>query len=89
MEKITDILGAQVFSEDGQYLGRVFDLRSQGEPEHGSNTEERVVTEVLYGKTSLWERLTLRKTVVQRLAWESVKTLDHKSLFVNMNRSTG
>jgi sporulation protein YlmC with PRC-barrel domain len=87
MEKITDILWSRVFNEDGEYLGRVFDLRSHGEPEHGSSTEQRVVTEVLYGTTSLWKGLGLRKTEVQRVAWEFVKTVDHKTLVVNTNRS--
>jgi hypothetical protein len=83
MEKITDILWARVFSEDGEYLGRVFDLRSQGEPEHGSSTEERIVTEMLYGMTSLWQGLGLRKTVVRRISWKFVKTVDYKKLVVN------
>jgi sporulation protein YlmC with PRC-barrel domain len=88
MEKITDILRTKVFSEDGQYLGRVFDLRSRGELEHGSNTEERVVTEIIYGMEGLLEELGLRKTVEQRVAWESVKSLDNKTLVVNTNTSS-
>jgi hypothetical protein len=88
MEKITDILWSRVFNEEGEFLGRVFDLRSQGEPEHGSSTEQRVVTELLFGTTSLWEGLGLRKTVVQRVAWEFVKTFDYKTLVVKTNRWT-
>lgn len=86
MEKITEILFAKVFSEDGEYLGRVFDLRCQGEPEHGSSTRERVVSEVLYGKRSFLEVLGFKSSAAQSIAWASVKTLDYKRVVVNMNR---
>ena len=82
MKKITDILWARVYSEGGEYLGRVFDLRSQGEPEHGSSTEERVVMELLYGTKGLWERLGFRQPVVQSVAWESVKRFTSKGVVV-------
>jgi sporulation protein YlmC with PRC-barrel domain len=86
MEKITDILWARVFSEDGEYLGRVFDLRCQGAPEHGASKKERVVSEVLYGKRSFLEVLGFKKSAVQSVAWESVKAFDYKRVVVGANR---
>lgn len=82
MEKITEILFAQVFSEDGEYLGRVFDLRCQGEPEHGSSAGKRVISELLYSRRSLLEVLGFRETVVHSVPWKSVKTFDHKKLII-------
>jgi sporulation protein YlmC with PRC-barrel domain len=88
MEKITEILLAQVFNEDGEYLGRVFDLRCQGAPEHGASKKERVVSEVLYGKRSFLEVLGFKKSVVQNVAWESVKTFDYKRVVIGVGKFT-
>jgi hypothetical protein len=88
MEKITEILLAQVFNEDGEYLGRVFDLRCQGAPEHGTSKKERVVSEVLYGKRSFLEVLGFKKSVVQNVAWESVKTFDYKRVVIGVGKFT-
>jgi hypothetical protein len=82
MEKITDILMARVFSEDGEYLGRVFDVRSPGEPEHGEPNTTRVVGELLYARRGLLELLGLRKTKVRTAAWKSVKKLDRKGIVI-------
>jgi hypothetical protein len=82
MEKVTEILFAQVFNEDGEYLGRVFDLRCHGEPEHGASKKERFVSEVLYGKRSLLHMLGFKKSFVQSVAWASVRTLDYKKIVI-------
>jgi len=39
MEKITDILLAKVEDKNGAKYGRVFELRSDGDPEHGITSE--------------------------------------------------
>jgi len=82
MEKITDILAARVFSEDGEYLGRVFELRSPGEPEHGETNATRIVGELLYSRRGWLELLRLRKTEVRSVEWESVKKVDHNGILI-------
>ena len=82
MEKITDILAARVFSEDGEYLGRVFELRSPGEPEHGEPNTTRTVGELLYARRGLPELLGLRKTKVRSAEWNAVKKFDRKGIVI-------
>ena len=82
MEKITDIIAARVFSEDGKCLGRVFELRSPGEPEHGEPSATRVVGELLYARRGLLELLGLRKTKVLSVEWKSVKKFDRKGIVI-------
>ena len=82
MEEITDILAVRVFSEDGEDLGRVFELRSPGEPEHGEPNTTRVVGELLYARRGWLELLGLRKTEVRSVGWKSVKKLDRKGIVI-------
>jgi len=82
MEKITDILAARVFSEDGEYLGRVFELRSPGEPEHGETNATRIIGELLYSRRGWLELLRLRKTEVRSVEWKSVKKVDRKGIVI-------
>jgi hypothetical protein len=86
MEKITEILFARVFSEDGEYLGRVFDLRCEGAPEHGESNKERVVGEVLYGKRSFLKLLGFKERAVRSVTWASVKMLGYKKIVVDAIR---
>lgn len=73
MKKVSEFQLMRVEREDGKLLGRVFDLRSPGLPEHGDTREARVVGELVYGKTGLLARLGLRKARATTVAWESVK----------------
>ena len=75
MEKITELLSAKVMTEDGVYVGRVMDVRSEGEPEHGLVNESRPITELLYGKTGPLSFLGWRSSEVKSVAWKDIKKL--------------
>ena len=82
MEKVTHILASEVMSENGKRLGRVFDLRSEGEPEHGAPANNRVITELLYESHGLLERLGLKRRVAKSIPWRSVRRVEGKTLVV-------
>ncbi|PYT01616.1 MAG: hypothetical protein DMF63_01860 [Acidobacteria bacterium] len=73
MEKISQILWKKVVNEEGMYLGRVLDLRSAGDPEHGIPHDDRVVTELAYGRNGLLQFLGLRQADVKIVPWTAVK----------------
>ena len=74
MEKISQVLGAKVVNEEGMYLGRVLDLRSAGDPEHGLPHKHRIVTELIYGRNGMLQFLGLRHADVKIVPWAAVKT---------------
>ena len=84
MEKITEILLAKVVSEDGEPLGRVADLRSNGEPEHGESNKTRVITELLYGKSGWLELVGLRKATLHSVPWKSVKKIEPDKIVIKV-----
>lgn len=75
MEKITDILFCEVESDDGRRLGRLFDVRCAGEPEHGLTNEDRPITELVYGGRGLLEMLGFKQTDLKTMPWSSVKEI--------------
>lgn len=75
LKKVSEFQYARVETEDGEFLGHVFDLRSPGSAEHGDTREARVVTELVYGKRGLLARLGLTHARVTTIAWESVKEI--------------
>ena len=85
MEKITDLLGAEVLNEEGMYLGRVLDLRCEGEPEHGLRNDNRPVTELLYGKNGPLQFLGLRRAQVNIIPWTAVKKFAQLRVIVDMS----
>ncbi|HYY97832.1 MAG TPA: hypothetical protein VE642_04530 [Pyrinomonadaceae bacterium] len=73
--KLSEFQYAEVVREDGTFLGHVFDLRSQGEPEHGVTHEARVVGELVYGRMGLLDRLGLDEADATTLPWSAVKEI--------------
>ena len=61
MEKITDILFSEVETENGKLLGRVFEIRSDGDPDHGVINTSRTLDYMLCGQTGLLQRLGFRE----------------------------
>jgi sporulation protein YlmC with PRC-barrel domain len=82
MEKITDLQLLKIVTEDGRHLGHVFDLRSQGVPEHGLSSKERIITEIVYGTIGLWERLGLKQSKTKTLAWQAVIAIKDRKIIV-------
>jgi sporulation protein YlmC with PRC-barrel domain len=83
MEKITQLLFCEVVTQDGERLGRVFDVRCYGEPEHGITNQERTVGELLYGTRGLLELIGLRTTSLQSVAWHSVRGIEDEKIIVD------
>jgi hypothetical protein len=86
MEKITDILFCEIENEDGRRLGRLYDLRSDGEPEHGLSKEQRLVTEIIYGTTGLWEMLGLKKTDFKTISWKAVRKIESGKIIIERGK---
>ena len=82
MEKITDILFLKVETEHGKKLGHLFDIRSEGEPEHGLTNRERTADEIVYGTRGLWEVLGLKKPEVNTIPWSAVKRIEQDKIVV-------
>jgi sporulation protein YlmC with PRC-barrel domain len=79
MEKITRLLFSKVTSEDGRYLGRLVELRSDGPPDHGILNENRVVNELVISGGSFGSQ----KTVIP---WSSVKKFTRNNIIVKDER---
>jgi len=82
MEKITDIIFLKIETESGKKLGRVFDVRCHGEPEHGLTNRERTADEIVYGTRGLWEVLGLKKPEVDTIPWSAVKSIEQGKIIV-------
>jgi sporulation protein YlmC with PRC-barrel domain len=83
MEKITELLFCEVFSQEGEHLGRVFDLRCPGEPEHGDTHESRTAGELIYGTRGVLELIGFKKTAGSRVAWEKVKSIEQGKIIID------
>jgi hypothetical protein len=84
MEKITDILFAEIETEDGRRLGRVYDVRSDGEPECGFPNDERPLDELLCGSPGLLEVLGFKKVEPRVIPWSAVKKNERGRLIVRL-----
>jgi hypothetical protein len=83
MEKITQLLFCEVVSQEGEHLGRVFDVRCEGEPEHGIAHEGRTVSELIYGERGFWEVLGFKKALGKRVSWQAVKRLEPGKIVID------
>jgi sporulation protein YlmC with PRC-barrel domain len=86
MEKITELLSLKVESEKGDYLGRVVDVRSDGDPDHGLLNKDRVITGLLYGTTGFLEVIGLRRTDVKLVPWKAVKKFGRGRIVVDISK---
>ena len=82
MEKITDYILVEVETESGKKLGRVFDIRSEGEPEHGLTVKDRPFDFVLYGRRGLLETLGIKQTETDLLPWSAVRRIENGKMIV-------
>ena len=73
MEKITDILFCSVETESGKQLGRVFELRSEGDPDHGIMNQLRDLDYFLCGESGLLERLGFNKRQITCIPVSGIK----------------
>jgi hypothetical protein len=89
IKKITEILFAQVETENGEKLGHVFELRSKGEPEHGITNKERQISEILYGTTGFWESLGIKEPQLKSIPWSAVRRVGGGKIIVDENSIKG
>jgi len=82
MEKITDILFAEVETENGKKLGRVFDIRSAGEPEHGFSHDARDASVLLYGTRGLLEMLGFKETDLDGVSWDDIVKIENRKIVI-------
>ena len=82
MQKITDLLFAELESDKGKRLGHLFDIRSHGDAEHGIKVKERTTDEIVYGTAGLWEMLGLKKPEVKTIPWSAVKKIEPGKIIV-------
>ena len=72
MEKITDILLAEVIDEDDRSYGRVFELRSDGDPEHGKTSKARKINTLLCGSYGILQEIGFKPSNVSAIQWDEV-----------------
>ena len=82
MEKITDILFAEVETANGKKLGRVFDIRSAVEPEHGCSHDERDASVLLYGTRGLLEMLGFKETELDGVSWDDIIKIEDRKIVI-------
>jgi sporulation protein YlmC with PRC-barrel domain len=81
--RFSELLRMEVVDRDGKHLGRVVDLRSAGEPEHGDSRAARPVTELIYGKAGWLERLGFRAVEERRASWASVVAIENGTIVID------
>lgn len=82
MRKITDLLSVELESDKGKRLGRVYDIRSHDDAEHGIKVKERTADEIVYGTAGLWEVLGLKKPEVRTIPWSAVMKIEPGKIIV-------
>jgi len=82
MEKISDILLAKVEDEDGRQYGRVFELRSDGDPEHGIASKARPITSLLCGTSGWLEELGFRPRNISTVHWDEIIKIGKKKIII-------
>jgi hypothetical protein len=83
MEKITDILFCEVETENGQELGRVFEIRSEGDPDHGLANSSRSIDYLLCGDVALLQRLGFREKDLTEVSTDRIKEFRDGKIIVS------
>lgn len=82
MEKITDILLSKVEDENGRRYGRVFEFRSHGGPEHGIESENRLIDAFLCGTFGLMQELGFKPSNVTTVEWDRVIDISESRILI-------
>ena len=81
--KLTEFLKLEVVSTDGRHLGRVVELRCEGEPEHGDIHHDRIVSELVFGKAGWLERIGFRAVNEQSVPWKRILTIGDGKIVIS------
>lgn len=89
MEKITGILLSEVEDENGRKYGRVFELRSSGDPEHGIVNNDRPIDAFLCGTSGWLHELGFRPTNISTIHWDEIVEIKKNKIIIRppSNRS--
>ena len=82
MEKITDYLFAPIETEDGRKLGRIYEIRSAGEPEHGITHETRDASVLLYGRPGFWESLGFKQAALEGVSTDEIRRFENGKVII-------
>jgi hypothetical protein len=88
MEKITDILFCEVETEDGKSLGRVFEIRSEGEPDQGTTNNSRSLDYMLCGPPGLLQRLGFKERELICVPLSEIKVFGDGKIIVREGADT-
>jgi hypothetical protein len=82
MEKITDILLSEVEDEDGKKYGRIFELRSNGDPEHGITSTDRRIDMLLCGTSGWLQELGFRPANISTVQWDEIVEIKKNKVII-------
>ena len=82
MEKISDILLAEVEDESRRKYGRVFELRSNGDPEHGISSKSRPITSLLCGSSGWLQEMGFRPGNISTIQWGEIVEIRNKKIII-------
>jgi hypothetical protein len=86
MAKITDILLTKVEDESGRKYGRVFELRSNGDPEHGISNMDRPIDAFLCGTSGWLQELGFRPTNISTIQWDEIVEIQRDKIIIRPPR---
>ena len=82
MKRLSPLEDMRVVTEEGQRLGRVFEVRSPGKAETEPTHEQRAVDCLLCGRRGLLERLGWKEPDAIAVPWKDVVALKHHTVVV-------
>jgi sporulation protein YlmC with PRC-barrel domain len=90
MKTLSRLKFLRVVTEDGQFLGHVFDFRSRDGKEQRKSPKQagagRAVDELIYGRKGFLERLGFSEPGVQTIPWSAVVKMHDDRLIVALNK---
>ena len=90
MKTLSQLKFMRVVTEEGEFLGHVFDFRSPGAKEEVSAKQidaGRAIGDLIYGRKGLLERLGFREPGVQTIPWTAVVKMHDDRLIVAVKKS--
>ena len=82
LRRLTQLDDLPVLGEDGQHLGRVFEIRSPGVAETEPTRDARDVDCLLCGRRGLFERLGWKQVNPRTVPWSAVRAIDARGVHV-------
>ncbi|HEY2394575.1 MAG TPA: PRC-barrel domain-containing protein [Rudaea sp.] len=82
MKRLTELMGAKVFTERGERLGDVSEMRSPGKAETEPTFDARPIFCLLCGSRGLLERLGWKQPRAYAVPWSAVLRVGDKRIDV-------